>query len=160
VEIGQPVTGPFQARSPHAGQLAQELGPAAGALYTLLSGKTTLGYELPADTSRASGAAQGLIGDVPVLRVLGINGRNKGAESASPSRQPIFPDTGHNRWGRYLAGGLFPATTTSKRWPPVGRVSTARPCPPKRGRARTPATTARRSSSRSERRATSSTRPT
>src|SRR5207253_855680 len=80
LEAGQAVTGLFQARSPHASGLAQELGPAASALYTLLSGKTSLGYDLPAGTSRAAGAAQGLVGDVPVLRVLGIG---RGASTAS-----------------------------------------------------------------------------
>ena len=44
-----------------------------------------------------------------MLRVLGI-GRGGSTDTTSPSKQPIYPDTTRNRVGRYLAGGLFPAS--------------------------------------------------
>ncbi|HZQ65657.1 MAG TPA: hypothetical protein VFA66_10570 [Gaiellaceae bacterium] len=110
VEVGQGVAGLFgPSGAPTAGDIVQEASPASAALYTLLSGKTTLGYELPSRTSRVEGAASQLASGLPEAAFFNrLHG--KPVEGTPPSKRPIYTPGLRNALGKYLAGGIFPAS--------------------------------------------------
>lgn len=114
VETAQALTGPFIPGSLHAGDIAQALGPAAGAINTLLSGNTGLGFKIPSTQSRVGAVLQDLEGDIPASTLLQRLGVISGPSSpkapqTNPAKQPIYQPGPYNAIGKFGGGGLFPA---------------------------------------------------
>lgn len=97
---------------PHLNELAGELGPVTGALYTLLSGKTSLGHDVTG-SSRLRAAGGRLIEGQPLKvltdRTLGKENKHTNAGKQSSTLHPHGTVSRLlDALERYTAGGLVP----------------------------------------------------
>jgi hypothetical protein len=116
IEAAQGMAGLFQPSGwASAGELAQQFSPAASALLTLGSGKTSLGYDIPAGQSRVEGMLREMGRSLPEAVLFNRLTQDAQADK-SPEERGVYPGGAENAFGRFSLGGMYPGKVN---WPGI-----------------------------------------